>query len=123
MGETGVARAGVGETGVARAGVGETGVARAGVGETGVARAGVGETGVAQASAGETGAGGAGDRGHGVVARWSGVPIGFTERGHGIRQTRRSTATTRPITVASSPGMGSNAGLAGISHTWPSRCR
>ena len=36
-------------------------------------------------------------------------------------QTRRRTLTTRPSTVASSPGMGSYAGLCGSSHTWPSR--
>jgi hypothetical protein len=40
-----------------------------------------------------------------------------------VIQTRRRTATTRPMIVASSPGIGSKAGLAGISHTWPSRWR
>ncbi len=38
-------------------------------------------------------------------------------------QIRRSTATTRPMMVASSPGMGSKAGFCGISQTWPSRRR
>ena len=33
------------------------------------------------------------------------------------RQTLRMTVTTLPSTVASLPGMGSNAGLCGISHT------
>ncbi|EEP74110.1 hypothetical protein MCAG_04437 [Micromonospora sp. ATCC 39149] len=38
-------------------------------------------------------------------------------------QMRRRTATTRPMMVASSPGIGSNAGFCGISQTWPSRRR
>ena len=41
----------------------------------------------------------------------------------GDGHTRRSTATTRPMMVAVSPGIGSNDGFAGISHTWPSRWR
>jgi hypothetical protein len=40
-----------------------------------------------------------------------------------VGQTRRRTATTRPMIVASSPGIGSKAGLAGMSQTCPSRCR
>ena len=40
-----------------------------------------------------------------------------------VGQTRRRTATTRPMMVASSPGIGSKAGLAGINQTCPSRCR
>ena len=39
----------------------------------------------------------------------------------GSRQTRRRTVTTRPRMVASSPGIGSYAGLCGSSHTCPSR--
>ena len=38
-------------------------------------------------------------------------------------QSRRSTATTLPMIVASSPGIGSNAGFCGTSHRCPSRLR
>ena len=47
----------------------------------------------------------------------------WSDRAAAVCQTRRSTATTLPRMVASSPGIGSNAGLCGISQTWPSRNR
>ena len=49
-------------------------------------------------------------------AQWSRGPV----RGGSAAQTRRSTATTLPRMVASSPGMGWYAELCGSSHTWPS---
>ena len=52
---------------------------------------------------------------------WCAVRPDGAVRRTGPRQTRRRTLTTRPRTVASSPGMGSYAGLCGISQTWPSR--
>ena len=63
-----------------------------------------------------------GDRG-GVDQRKAAAPP-LTGRRRGpspLAQTRRSTLTTRPRTVASSPGMGSYAGLCGSSQTCPSR--
>ena len=48
-------------------------------------------------------------------ARRAGGPAGVAG------QTRRRTVTTRPRMVASSPGIGSYAGLCGSSHTCPSR--
>ena len=57
------------------------------------------------------------NRRRGPGARSEGDAFGFARRS---RHTRRSTATTLPRMVASSPGIGSYAELCGRSQTWPS---
>ena len=51
--------------------------------------------------------------------RNSPVPTGSSRPTSTVRQIFRMTVTTLPRTAASLPGIGSKAGLCGISHTWP----